>query len=38
MGSRIKGGMYMDWETIGEIMSKYWVEQVCVVALAVITW
>ena len=38
MGSRIKGGMYMDWEMIGEVMSKYWVEQVCVVILAVITW
>lgn len=38
MGSRIKGGMCMSWETLGEIVSKYWVEQVCVLMLAAITW
>ena len=28
----------MNWEAIGEIVSKYWVEQLCVLALGVITW
>ena len=28
----------MNWEAIGEIVSKYLVEQLCVLALGVITW
>ena len=37
MGARLRRDA-MTWETIGEIVSKYWVEQVCVLALGVITW
>ena len=37
MGARLRRDA-MNWEAIGEIVSKYWVEQVRVLALGVITW
>ena len=37
MGARLRRDV-MTWEAIGEIASKYWTEQVCVLALGVITW
>ncbi len=30
--------MSMDWKMIWETVEKYWVQQLCVLVLAVITW
>ncbi len=29
--------MFMEWAEIWEVVEKYWVQQLCVLALAVIT-
>ena len=31
-------GMPLNWEMIAETVQKYWVQQVCVLVVAVITW
>jgi len=28
----------MNWQTVWEIIQKYWVQQLCVITLGVITW
>jgi len=30
--------MPLNWEMIAETVQKYWVQQVCVLVVAVITW
>ena len=30
--------MPLNWETVIEVVQKYWVQQVCVLAVAIITW
>lgn len=34
----MKEGMPLNWELIAETVQKYWVQQVCVLAVAIITW
>lgn len=30
--------MIMNWQTVWEIVQKYWVQQLCVITLGVVTW
>ena len=30
--------MPMNWNTVLEVIQKYWVQQLCVLMLGVITW
>jgi hypothetical protein len=30
--------MPMNWQTVWEIIQKYWVQQLCVITLGMITW
>lgn len=32
-----KVGMHLNWNMIWEIISKYWVQQLCVLALGILT-
>ena len=37
MDSSLKEGMPMNWEVIVETVQKYWVQQLCVLAVGIIT-
>lgn len=34
----MRGGMPVNWNIVWEIVQKYWVQQLCVVTLGVVTW
>ena len=34
----MKEGMPLNWGMIVETVQKYWVQQICVLAVAIITW
>ena len=34
----MKEGTPLNWEMIVETVQKYWVQQICVLAVAIITW
>lgn len=33
----MKGRIPLNWETVIEVVQKYWVQQVCVLTVAIIT-
>lgn len=35
---KMKEGMPLNWKMIAETMQKYWVQQACVMAVAIISW
>lgn len=38
-GSKYKeGGKILNWEAIIDIVQKYWVQQICVLIVAIISW